>query len=256
MKSTFREAPTRLIVPKVVFKEFPGFAIYADSREGDALKNFWLWELNDQGLPARFTHAEEATIRFVESQNTFVQEDALEITLKNATTEERSRSNAADVTKSAIRFSSIGNAPISVSLGQILGDGTLPKERRKLKWFTITELMELREIGWRADPEKDEPEKVAEDRIKIQFQMQNYLTSAMSVFSLAILGIPLGIRVSRSETFVNIGIALGLALLFYLLTTFVSWIEDPAFRPDILVWLPNILYQVVGFILLYRAAKN
>ncbi|MBE6400821.1 MAG: YjgP/YjgQ family permease [Verrucomicrobia bacterium] len=256
LKSTFREAPTRLIVPKVVFKEFPGFAIYADSREGDALKNFWLWELNDQGLPARFTHAEEATIRFVESQNTFVQEDALEITLKNATTEERSRSNAADVTKSAIRFSSIGNAPISVSLGQILGDGTLPKERRKLKWFTITELMELREIGWRADPEKDEPEKVAEDRIKIQFQMQNYLTSAMSVFSLAILGIPLGIRVSRSETFVNIGIALGLALLFYLLTTFVSWIEDPAFRPDILVWLPNILYQVVGFILLYRAAKN
>ena len=141
-------------------------------------------------------------------------------------------------------------------MGNILGDGELPKEKRKLKWFTLTELMQLRDEGWRADPEKDAPEKVAADRSKILCQMQNYLTSAMSVFSLAILGIPLGIRVSRSETFVNIGLALGLALLFYLLMTFVSWVEDPAFYPHILMWLPNILYQAVGFALLYRAAKN
>ena len=87
--------------------------------------------------------------------------------------------------------------------------------------------------------------------------MQNYLTSAVACFSLAILGIPLGIRVSRSETFVNIGIALALALTFYMLTTFISWLEDhPSLRPDILVWIPNILYQVVGFILLRKAAKN
>ena len=76
------------------------------------------------------------------------------------------------------------------------------------------------------------------------------------MFSLTILGVPLGIRVSRSETFVNIGIALALALIFYLLMTFVSWIEDPAWRPDILIWLPNVIYQVAGFTLLYRAAKN
>lgn len=255
LKSTFRESPTRLIVPKVLFREFPGFAIYADSREGDALKNFWLWELGEDSVPVRFTHADEATIRFVEAKSAF-EDDRLQITLKNATTEERSRGDPADVGREPIRFSSIGNAPISISLGQILGEGTLPKERRKLRWFTITELMQLREEGWRADPATDPPEKVEADRIAVQMQMQNYLTFAMSVFSLAILGIPLGIRVSRSETFVNIGIALALALVFYLLMTFVSWIEDPAWRPDILVWLPNILYQVIGFALLYRAAKN
>lgn len=255
LKSTFRESPTRLIVPKVLFKEFPGFAIYADDREGDTLKNFWLWELNDAGVPLRFTHAEEAQIRFVEAEDS-LDDDKLQITLKNAMTEERSRRDPADVANSQIRFSGIGNAPISVSLGSILGDGTLPKERRKLRWFTITELMQLRGEGWKKDPQKDPIEEVEADRIQIQMQMQNYLTSAMSVLSLAILGIPLGIRVSRSETFVNIGIALALALTFYLLTTFVSWIEDPALRPDILIWIPNILYQVIGFTLLYKAAKN
>lgn len=255
LKSTFRESPTRLIVPKVLFQEFPGFAIYADEREGDALKNFWLWELGENGVPVRFTHADEAQIRFVEATGAF-EDDKLQITMKNANTEERSRRNPAEVAEYPIRFSAIGNAPISVSLGSILNDGTLPKERRKLRWFTILELMQLREEGWKVDPKTSPPEDVERDRIAIQSQMQNYLTSAMSVFSLAILGIPLGIRVSRSETFVNIGIALGLALLFYLLMTFVSWIEDPAWRPDILMWLPNILYQVVGFTLLYKAAKN
>lgn len=256
LKSTFRESPTRLIVPKELFGEFPGFAIYADAREGDALKNFWLWELGEGGALVRFTHADEANIRFVEAADSLAEDDRLQITLKNASTEERSRDNPADVENATIRFSSIGNAPISISLGQILGEGKLPKERRKLRWFTITELMQLREEGWRADPANDPPEKVSRDRIAVQTQMQNYLTFAMSVFSLAILGIPLGIRVSRSETFVNIGIALALALIFYLLMTFVSWIEDPAWRPDILIWLPNILYQVIGFTLLYRAAKN
>ena len=255
LKSTFRESPTRLIVPKTLFREFPGFSIYADGRDGDALTNFWLWELDEHGVPVRFTHAEEAKIRFAEARSAF-EDDFLKITLKNATTEERSRSDPAAVRDFAIRFSSIGEAPISVSLGQILGDGTLPKERRKLRWFTIDELMQLREEGWRADPATDPPEKVAADRIAVQLQIQNYLTSAVSVFSLAILGIPLGIRVSRSETFVNIGIALALALMFYLLMTFVSWIEDPAWRPDILIWLPNVLYQAVGFALLYRAAKT
>ncbi len=255
LKSTFRESPTRLIVPKVLFGEFPGFAIYADSREGDTLKDFWLWEIGKSGAPVRFTHAEKAEIRFVESSE-LGGDDSLQITLKNAATEERPRKNPADVSEGTVRFSSIGSAPITVSLGSLVGDGTLPKERRKLRWFTLTELMQLREEGWRADPAKDSPEKVEEDRSRVQLQIQNYLTSAVSVFSLTILGIPLGIRVSRSETFVNIGIALALALVFYLLMTFVSWIEDPAWRPDILIWLPNVIYQVAGFTLLYRAAKN
>lgn len=255
LKSTFRESPTRLIVPKVLFGEFPGFAIYADSREGDTLKDFWLWEIGKSGAPVRFTHAEEAEIRFVESSE-LGGDDSLQITLKNAATEERPRKNPADVSEGTVRFSSIGSAPITVSLGSLVGDGTLPKERRKLRWFTLTELMQLREEGWRADPAKDPPEKVEEDRSRVQLQIQNYLTSAVSVFSLTILGVPLGIRVSRSETFVNIGIALALALIFYLLMTFVSWIEDPAWRPDILIWLPNVIYQVAGFTLLCRAAKN
>ncbi len=256
LKSTFRDSPTNLIVPKVLFTQFPGFTIYADERKGETLKNFWIWELDKRGNPQRTTHAEEATIRFVEAQNED-EDDALRIVLTNAVTEERARDNPDLIFENQLRFSSVERAEVEVSLGKILSMGTaFSKSSRKLRWFTLPELFELRETGWRCNPAKDPPDVVRADRIKVQLQIQNYLSSAIACFSLALLGIPLGIRVSRSETFVNIGIALALALGFYLLSTFVSWIEDPAWRPDILVWTPNILYQILGVILLRKAAKT
>lgn len=257
LKSTFRESPTKLIVPGTLFKEFRGYAIYAESREGEELKNFWIWELDNASRPTRVTHAESASIRFVEAQD-IDDEDSLCIELRNAIMEERSRKHPDKIADEHLKFSNIERASeISISLGSILSKDVVSKKKRKLRWFTLPELFELREEGWRCDPKTASPEELFAERVQIQFQMQNYLTSAVACFSLAILGIPLGIRVSRSETFVNIGIALALALTFYMLTTFISWLEDyPHLRPDILVWIPNILYQVVGFILLRRAAKN
>ncbi|MCD8299482.1 MAG: LptF/LptG family permease [Opitutae bacterium] len=255
LKSTFRESPTNLIVPGELFTQFPGFSIYADKRKGETLENFWIWELDGSGNPQRTTHAEEATIRFVEAQGND-DEDSLKIMLKNAVTEERSREAIKNLSGTQLRFSGVAKAEIEVSLGKILSSEIAAKSNRKLRWFTLPELFELRETGWRCNPKKDSPEVVRAERINIQLQIQNYLSSAMACFSLALLGIPLGIRVSRSETFVNIGIALALALTFYMLTTFVSWIKDPDWRPDILVWAPNILYQIVGVILLRKAAKT
>lgn len=257
LKSTFRDSPTKLIVPGTLFTEFPGYSIYAESRDGDELKNFWIWELDKASRPIRTTHAEKATIRFVEAES-IDDEDSLCIELSNAVTEERSRKHPERIVEDHLKFSNIERAPkISIPLGEILNKDVVSKKKRKLRWFTLPELFELREEGWRCDPKTATPEELFTERVQIQFQMQNYLTSAVACFSLAILGIPLGIRVSRSETFVNIGIALALALTFYMLTTFISWLEDhPSLRPDILVWIPNILYQVIGFILLRKAAKN
>ena len=257
LKSTFRDSPTKLIVPGTLFTEFPGYSIYAESREGDELKNFWIWELDKASRPIRTTHAEKATIRFVEAES-IDDEDSLCIELSNAVTEERSRKHPEKIVEDHLKFSNIERAPkISIPLGEILNKDVVSKKKRKLRWFTLPELFELREEGWRCDPKTATPEELFTERVQIQFQMQNYLTSAVACFSLAILGIPLGIRVSRSETFVNIGIALALALTFYMLTTFISWLEDhPSLRPDILGWIPNILYQIIGFILLRKAAKN
>ena len=92
---------------------------------------------------------------------------------------------------------------------------------------------------------------------RVRMQIQRHAAGAFAVLALALLGIPLGLTASRSETFVNLALALGLALLYYLLLFLISLLENtPAVRPDLLLWVPNFLYEALGLTLLYRAAQR
>ena len=84
----------------------------------------------------------------------------------------------------------------------------------------------------------------------------SHLAGAFSVFSLAFLAVPLAVRVGRSETFVNAAMALGIALSYYLLSSMASYVKDPAFRPDLLVWAPNVVVVALAWWLLRRAARH
>jgi len=76
------------------------------------------------------------------------------------------------------------------------------------------------------------------------------------VLSFALIAIPLGIKVSRKETSANLGIALALAMAYYFATIVVSWFDgQTALRPDLLMWLPNVVFQVLGFWMFYRADR-
>jgi VCBS repeat-containing protein len=87
-------------------------------------------------------------------------------------------------------------------------------------------------------------------------QLMSHLASAFSVFSLAFLAVPLAVRVGRSETFVNASVALGVALTYYLLTSMAAYVKDPALRPDVLIWLPNLVVLGLAWFRLRRASRH
>jgi lipopolysaccharide export system permease protein len=60
-------------------------------------------------------------------------------------------------------------------------------------------------------------------------------------------------RVGRSETFVNAAIALGVCLSYYILSSAAAWVKSPALRPDLLVWLPNVIVLAIAVKLLKKA---
>ena len=87
-------------------------------------------------------------------------------------------------------------------------------------------------------------------------QIQKNLAMAFSVLSLTLIGIPLGIKVSRKETYANLGLALTLAMGYYFLIIIVGWLEKaPQLRPDIIIWIPNLVFQSIGIWLIFRANK-
>ncbi|MCI7644341.1 MAG: LptF/LptG family permease, partial [Lentisphaeria bacterium] len=72
-----------------------------------------------------------------------------------------------------------------------------------------------------------------------------------------VLGLPLAIRTSRRETSVGLFLSVILAGFFFLSIILCNSLSDKYFLyPQYLLWIPNLLYQVVGAILIYRVSQR
>jgi len=263
-----RANPLRFIIPRTFIRDFPGFVVYVGEKEGPQLRDFWLWELDAQQRVQRIVHAQRGQFDFDEEGN------ALLLSLHHAQVESRDRANPEDFSKPPLVGTFERTEQVRLPLDSIFARRSV---RQKLKWLTYAELrtraaeVAQDEAGTRADALADPststaagPEELAakadertrqemELRLVIQEKQQN----ALAILSFALIGIPLGIRVSRRETSANLGVAVALSLGYYFLTVAINWLDrSPELRPDLLLWLPNLLCIGLAALLFRRIGQN
>jgi len=243
-----KDNPASVITPGKLNRQFPGMVIRAAEREGEVLRDFWLWRIDPQGHLVQTLHAKEARLNRVENK---AGEGVLRITLSEVRSESQQAGDASFL-HPASGFTA-STTVVEFPASGIFKDGS--NFERKLRWLTTSELLDAMDKGWQVTAEM-KPAEIELRKMMARTQFMAHLAGAFSVFSLALLAVPLAVRVGRSETFVNASVALGVALSYYMLTSAATYVKNPALHPDLLVWGPNVFVVSVALWLLKRASRH
>jgi lipopolysaccharide export system permease protein len=242
LSQSIRENPLNYLVQGRFVRDFPGYVIYVGEKRENELRDLWLWELGEGRMVSRFLHAEEAVLDYEEATESIL------LILREVYAEIRSESDLEDL-REGRPAPSIQQTAIRLPLRDILGGRARSK---RLGDMTFNEIVTARREHQATEPGADHFAQL----IRIQLSIQERFAMAFSVLSLALLAVPLGIRIQRKETSSNLVIALCLAMVFYFLVIAVGWFETrPGLRPDILVWFPNLLFQAVGIWMFLRIER-
>ncbi len=234
--------PTEFIKKRRFINEFPGYVIYMGDQDGTVMKDFWIWQLDEQQRVKLFLRAREGELNFDRENNKLV------LLLRDGTAEKRDEDDPEALTGDSLRSLFFGEFPLELPLDTLFG--VKNQKRAKIKELPFAQLMKAR----KAELEKENGEGMSKMRMNIQMHIQKNFAMAFSVFSLSVFGVPLAIRVGRKESYANLAIAVVIALTYYFLIVVVSWFDGSrSLRPDLLIWLPNIIFQVCGFIMIKKA---
>ena len=245
-KSIF-ENPIGFIQEKKFIKEFPGYIIYLKERSGNQLKDFWIWEMDASNRVEMFIRSNSGELSYDDSTN------ALMLNLKEGSIERRSSSHHQGIQVDSPKILFFETLPISLPLVDIFASSE--DQILKFKHMTFSQLMERREQI--LEEERAEGVDFSYKRASIQNYIQKNFSQAYSVFAMAMLAIPLAIRVGRKESYVNLFMALIVAFGYHFIFVLVSWFDGiPGLRADLLLWIPNILFQSLGLYLFSKSAKQ
>lgn len=211
------------------------FQIKVSNRSGDALSNIIILEWLPNGQLKQQTFAGEGHLQIDKATKQAT------LTLINAHTHHLER----EPDGSDFRDVDIPSEEqvITFDLASLYEDG---RQSWKLSNLTLVQLVDRLESA----------EMEGLSTMPIMVEIHKRMAFSFAAFAFIILAIPVGIRTSRRETFIGIAVSLVLVFAYYLFIIIAESLADRNdMRPIILMWTPNILFEILGAYLLHRTVR-
>ena len=239
LSESVRKNPLNFIVPKTFIRDFPGVVVYVNVKEGSVMRDFWLWQIDDQKRVKLFARARSGHFDYIESANKLV------LTLSQVSVETRDE-KAPENFATPRPIANSDQMSIDLQLDKLFGKQQFNK---KLSWMTFGELLAERKS-------LEASGASLRQRMPVLIALNEKIANAFTILAFTVIAIPLGIKISRKETTANLGLALALALGFYFMNVIVGWLDNqPALRPDLLLWVAPVLYIALGAWLFRRVGR-
>ena len=232
-----------------VITDFPGKKIYVGSKNGSLLENVHVFDLNSANQPVRVVFARQGRLE------TDLANKQIKLRLEDSRYEQRDETRPGDFTQIHDGIT-MGEFVFPISLEELYR-----KKQRKPRVDTLVydELRdELRDLA--------AAEKTVSGKERVEFLKKQATTRtefnrrfsfSLACFTFALIGIPLGITAHRQETSIGFGISLGVAFTYFLIIQVVTIFRERAsLHPEYLIWLPNAIFLILGWVLFARLARR
>lgn len=93
--------------------------------------------------------------------------------------------------------------------------------------------------------------------IRLELDLNQRLALGLAPIAFLLLGMPLAIRTSRKETSVGLLISVVLAGVYFIsIMMFNTLYMYPRCHPELLLWIPNIIYQLGGAFFIWKISRR
>jgi len=227
--------PAALFRADEVVDAFPDRRVYVGGKDGDRLKNIIVFEMDDDSRPTKMIHAMEGELKpDIENSRQLLR-------LFDARFEQRDAKNPGDISK--------------IQQGIVMQEGVFPlaldrffkefQTNRRLSSYTLPELLELLKT---LDGKK---------HLEALVELNKRFSVSLSCIAFVLIAIPLGITTHRKETSVGFAISLVVAFSYFFFILMADTFRGKAEAfPQMLIWIPNILFFALGTVLFVRLSKR
>lgn len=228
VKGVYSKNITALIEPGLFLENFQNYVLYVGDKEGNRLKNIFIYEVGEKEGASRVTFAKRG--EFIVEGNTLKMklEDGFRDETKPENKKELYRLNFkvffVDIPIEEKKSSTVKKKPCDMRLDEL---------RSKIE--------HLRQKG--VNP------------IELVIEFHKRISFSFSIITFILLGFGVSLVVKHREKSINFGIALVAAGIYYLLFILgQTLVENHLLIPFVGMWLPNIIISSIGGYLIYKNA--
>jgi lipopolysaccharide export system permease protein len=227
--------PMALFGSDQVIDQFPGRKIYVGKKEGNKLENILVFEFNDEAMPMKVTHARTGLLE------TDLPNHRILMHIYNARYQQRDEIEPYDLRR--------------MRDGVNVAEGTLPisledlyeKEKRRASrsMLSLEQLLEQLKTG------------DSKMRSSSRTEINKRFSFPLACMVFALVGVPLGITAHRRETSFGFAMSLVVGVFYFLFIIIADTLRaNPKLHPELLVWVPNVLFLALGFWMFRRLSRQ
>jgi len=218
--------------------QFPGELIYVEKKNGPKLENILMYQLNDHGQATMMVHAKTGKL-------TVDLKDKQQIILHlNDATYEQHDSAKPDNSMLIHEGIKMEQTDLAISLKELYEKN---KRERRPSQMTLSELLQ----------DEMHPPTNAGALSVIKTEANKRFSLALASFAFCLIGVPLAITAHRKETSIGFMFSLVVAFVYFFFIVMVDDVAgNPKFHPELLIWMPNVIFISLGAYLFFRMSRR